>query len=95
MRLDVAFGGRWTVRTESGTGYLFDLDAMTVRRDSGTGALRRDDEDLVLWMLGICQVGRPAVLVLQVRTDGMQTIRTTSPVVSIVRVGRDNSAPPV
>lgn len=45
--------------------------------------LRRDGEELELLMLVVCQVGTPAQFWIQIRTDGIPTLRTTSPVVCI------------
>lgn len=51
--------------------------------DVGFSRLRRDDETLELLMVEECRVGEPAKLWLQVRSDAVVTLRTTSPVVRI------------
>jgi hypothetical protein len=76
-----------TVNTENST-YLLDLEEMNVRRIPGdgpySGPLRRDDETLTLVELPVPpQVGESMVMVLQIRDDGVVTIRRTSPVISI------------
>lgn len=50
---------------------------------AGFSRLRRDDETLELLMVEECRVGEPAKLWLQVGTDSVVTLRTTSPVVQI------------
>jgi hypothetical protein len=75
-----------TVNTENST-YLLDLEEMNVRRIPGdgpySGGLRRDGELLALLELRPPQVGESMVMVLQIRDDGVRTIRRTSPVMSI------------
>ena len=83
------------VTTATGSHYFLDLDNRTASRrmaataplvdflDAGFSRLRRDGETLELLMVEDCRVGKPAKLWLQVRTDAVVTLRTTSPVVRI------------
>lgn len=85
-----------TVRTETST-YVLDLDAMTATRLPGTGAgalpglppvetadLRRDAEPIPLLARPEPVVGRPLELLLQVREDGIPTVRVTNVVCEVV-----------
>jgi hypothetical protein len=88
--------GRYLVTTATGSHYVLDLTARTVKRamaataplreymDVGFSQLRRDGEGLELLMLELCAVGAPARYWIQVRDDHIVTLRTTSPVVRIV-----------
>lgn len=80
--------GRWRISTESTT-YVLDLDARTSTRlrraDDAAVDLRRDGDAIPLARLIACQRGAPAVLLLDVRGDGVQTVRTTTPVQRITR----------
>lgn len=74
------------IETESGSKYEFDLAANTVRRVPGEGAsqLRQDEE--VRPLIRIPRppvVGTPFVFVLDVRGDGVETVRTTTAVTNI------------
>lgn len=75
--LESETSGRWLVSTESGALYLVDLDAMTLRRTGGLGALRRDDEDIVLRSVIGCRVGAPAYWGLAIYPD-VVTVRETT-----------------
>jgi len=87
--------GRYLVTTATGSHYLLDLKARTVKRqmaasaplvdflDAGLSQLRRDGETLELLMLESCAVGACARYWIQVRDDRVPTLRTTSPVVRI------------
>lgn len=87
--------GVYLVTTATGSHYCLDLDNRTASRrmaataplvdflDVGLSRLRRDDETLELLMVEECRVGEPAKLWLQVRTDAVVTLRTTSPIVQI------------
>ena len=87
--------GCYLVTTATGSQYLLDLTARTVKRhmaaaaptvgylDAGFSRLRRDGEILQLLMLESCTVGAPAKYWIQVRDDHIPTLRTTSPVVRI------------
>lgn len=87
--------GRYLVTTATGSRYVFDLTARTVKRqmaataplldylDVGFSQLRRDGEALELLMLELCAVGDSARYWIQVRDDHIPTLRMTSPVVRI------------
>lgn len=87
--------GRYLVTTATGSHYVLDLTARTVKRqmaataplldylDAGFSQLRRDGETLALLMLESCCVGTSARYWIQVREDHLPTLRTTSPVVRI------------
>lgn len=76
--------GVWHLFTETGSHYEVDFDAMTVRRNSGTGELRRDGEALRLLSLGDLSIGAPAEMMLEVSRDGFATLRVTSHVTALV-----------
>ena len=84
-----AASGVVLVLTASGSRYRFDLAADTVYRvrDTGSGAasfeLRRDEEDVAVLELGPVEIGRPHVMVLDLRRDGIPTVRTTNEVISV------------
>jgi hypothetical protein len=82
--------GRWQVTTETSL-YLIDLDARLVIRvpDAGAGALpglspvaiaslRRDHEQVTLIELIECELERPLRMLLDLRRDGVVTLRTTT-----------------
>ncbi len=86
--------GRYLVTTATGSQYVMDLTARTVKRqmaatapivelDAGFSQLRRDGETLELLMLESCKVGASARYWIQVRDDHIPTLRMTSPVVRI------------
>jgi hypothetical protein len=87
--------GRYLVTTATGSQYVLDLTARTVKRqmaatapiveylDAGFSQLRRDGETLELLMLESCKVGASARYWIQVRDDHIPTLRMTSPVVRI------------
>lgn len=82
--------GRWRVTTE-GSAYLVDLDDRTVLRAPGqgsvgvTGDLRRDGDPVPLVELALCRRAEQAVMMLDVRGDGVVTLRVTSLVARITR----------
>lgn len=84
-----ATSGVVLVLTASGSRYRFDLAARTVRRirDTSSGLpsfeLRRDEEDIPVLDLGPVDIGRPLVMVLDLRHDGTPTVRTTNEVVAV------------
>jgi len=96
-RLEDGWTGQWLVVTESST-HLFDLDDRTATRYPGTGAggvgdrlvpvsgLRQDSEPIPLIELHRCKIGKRLLAVLDVRRDGVITVRETTIVVSIDRV---------
>jgi len=82
--------GRWLLVTES-SAYELDLDAHTCRRTPGAGAgptpgrdvippseLRKDNDAIPLIELGVVLVGFPAIMVVDVRGDGVLTSRQTT-----------------
>jgi hypothetical protein len=82
--------GRWQVTTETSL-YLVDLDAHLVTRvpDAGAGtppglspvaiaSLRRDHEPVTLIELIECQLDRPLRMLLDVRRDGVPTLRVST-----------------
>jgi hypothetical protein len=87
--------GRYHVTTATGSQYVLDLTARTVKRqvagsspivdylDAGFSQLRRDGETLELLLLESCAVGASARYWIQVRNDHIHTLRMTSPVVRI------------
>jgi len=88
--------GQWLVETETSS-YLFDFDDRTVTRYPGVGAgasegelpvsyLRRDGEQVRLLELARCTVGERLIAVLDVRRDGVVTVRESTFVVTITRV---------
>jgi hypothetical protein len=89
--------GRWVVTTLTSR-YLLDLDLhQLVRRpgqgdpgrfgwDSGPPAvstLRRDDDVVTLHSVAHCHLGESLVVLLDLRGDGVVTIRQSTQVVSI------------
>jgi hypothetical protein len=87
------------VETE-GAVYALDLAAMKLRRyprdeivvvedsphllPATVAALRRDGQAIPFTLLAPLEVGKPAQFLLQIRDDGVQTIRTTTDVLNIV-----------
>ena len=87
--------GVFVVSTET-SGYVLDLSARTALRVPGVGAgsapnlrparvteLRRDGEAVPLAVLVSCEVGKPLSMHLDVRGDGVLTLRETTLVRSI------------
>lgn len=86
------------VETETAI-YDLDLVAMTLRRHprpepvevedsphtlpASVAALRKDGEGIPFNFLAPLEVGKPAQFLLEIRDDGVQTIRTTTDIVSI------------
>lgn len=87
----VKSNGRWLVHTST-SAYLVDLAGPVVARFPGTGGsedfdvaiLRRDRLDIPLQAV-VAAVGRPMHLQLDLRGDGVVTLRRTTPVVRIER----------
>lgn len=96
-RLEDGAGGQWLVVTES-SAHLFDLDDRTATRYPGTGAgalddrlvpvsdLRLDSEPIPLIELHRCEIGKRLLAVLDVRRDGVITVRDSTIVITISRV---------
>lgn len=89
--------GSFAVRTSSGTLYSVDLDS-TPRKivrlaedrppvedyvQLSASKLRMDGDEIPLLAIGNLTVGERAQLVLDVRGDGVVTVRETTPVLSI------------
>lgn len=85
--------GIWAVTTETSS-YIVNLTENTVTRIPGdlatppltdiiTATLRRDNTTVPLLMLRLCRVGEPMQLLLDIRGDGIPTLRTTTIVQSI------------
>lgn len=89
--------GCFAVRTSSGTLYSVDLDSRPRKivrlaedrpptedyADLSVSKLRRDGDEIPLLAIGKLAVGETAQLVLDVRGDGVVTVRETTPVLSI------------
>lgn len=77
------------IRTETGSVYWFDPTEMTLTRvvvGAKANDLRRDGEALKVRGVSELRVGKSAVFTLEPLGEGDVTVRTTSPVVSIVKV---------
>lgn len=92
MRTD----GVWSITTETGSVYMFDLDKGTVLRmpdqDVPTHADLRHDLDTLelLGMVGEPAVDKPLVMVLQpLDSEAFATVRMTSRVTEIRELSRD------
>lgn len=81
---------RYRVLTETSS-YVVDEDEAWVVRTPGTGLdsqipvsrLRRDREAIPLLEIIRMVIGEPMILFLAIRTDGVRTLRTTTPVRSV------------
>jgi hypothetical protein len=84
--------GRFLVVTSSESRYLIDLDDSTMRRFPAMDmavdrALRRDGQSVEVVALKECTVGRPMVLLINLRVPGvLLTTRPTTDVRSIERM---------
>ena len=75
------------VTTTSGTVYLIDNEAMTVvRLIDHEGALRRDGEPIRMLEDPEPERGEVMVFLLDLRRDGVITVRLTTPVVQVLNV---------
>lgn len=70
------------VKTETGTTYLLEDGHLT--RLKAAHDLRRDGEPIKIIKMGPPTVGQRWALVLDLRQDGIPTLRLTSPVVEIL-----------
>jgi hypothetical protein len=99
---ETPLAGRWQVTTETSV-YLLDLDKNQVTRvpDAGAGPppglsppaiawLRRDHEPVSLLKLVTCTVGEPMRMLIDIRRDGVITLRMTT----VVRHLRELSVVP-
>lgn len=92
----IGLHGTWLIQTETSS-YVTDRDAATLQRLPGEGAgmdpdlpgmacvemLRKDGEIIPLLDVDICVVGERAMLLIDVRGDGVPTSRHTSVVRAI------------
>lgn len=83
--------GRWRVWTESSC-YLIDLKERWIIRERGAGVgplpdlpplaeastLRRDGDQIPLLEMYQLEIGKPMIMLLDVRGDGVSTVRTTT-----------------
>lgn len=94
--------GSFAVRTASGTLYAIHLDSprevVRLAKDQAptpryshlqAAELRRDGEAIKLVRVIAMQVGRPGLMLLDVRRDGVLTVRSTTRVVSITRLQKE------
>lgn len=82
------------VTTESGS-YIIDLEKETAirtprkdvdPREVYTADLRRDNEEVKIIALKTLQYGEPMVMILDIRQDGVETLRTTTKVQEITEI---------
>lgn len=96
--------GSFAVRTESGTLYAIHLDTprevVRLAEDQrptpryahlSAAELRRDGEAIKLIKIVEMQVGRPGLMLLDVRLDGVLTARGTTCIVSISRLREEQN----
>ena len=88
--------GRWAVRTKT-SAYVLDLDEMTCARYPGMGvgtddpdflvvARRKDDVAVPLLALEQLELHESMIMYLDIRQDGVVTMRSTTPVMSCERI---------
>ena len=78
--------GTWHIRTESGSDYTLDLDRMLCMRGRRSGEeheLRRDGEAVPIFRVITLEPGRGMDLLLDIRGDGIETLRRTTPIVTM------------
>lgn len=96
--------GSFRIQTGSGTVYVLHLDSpKTIVRlvneatpaspykGIPTAELRRDGEAVELLGIVTLMLGRPAQLILNLRRDGVPTLRTTTEVISITSLGAERA----
>lgn len=74
--------------TETGSVHELDLKAGTytrLRRGHASGTLRRDGEPIAM-LTASYAVGISGVFTLQLREDGVKTVRQTSPIVRVEEI---------
>lgn len=71
---------RITITTENS---VYVVEDNTVSRQTAGRAMRRDNEPVPLLALWSVEVGKPAIMLVEVREDRNPTLRTTSPVLSV------------
>lgn len=77
---------RYTIHTETGSTHEIDTTAMTyVRLRVGPGSmeLRRDGEPVPMKAYTLGKEGESCFFHLQIREDGVGTMRSTSPVTKV------------
>ena len=79
------------MRTRTGR-YHLDFDAGMLTREPVPGDplyptddLRKDNEPIPFQLIGNVVIGHPARFLLQIRDDGVPTVRTTTPVMMFER----------
>lgn len=76
-----------TLDTASGARYMLNPNTMTVCRynsgHEGATELRRDGEEIKLLEWPDIDLDKPLVMLLQVRSDDVVTVRSTTPVIQI------------
>ena len=84
--------GTWRIRTASAS-YEVDFGTSRLVRlpddpsgDVDPAALRRDCEQVPLLGVVLCRVGEPFVCLLDVRGDGVPTLRRSTPVQEITHL---------
>lgn len=90
--IDDTAGGTWLVTTETGSRYELDLEHRTLRRDPGTGHLRRDGQAVSLHQIVECRVGASAGFLICVE-PGVVTLRLTSHVILIEAIALFPNSP--
>jgi hypothetical protein len=90
--IDDTAGGTWLVTTETGSRYEIDFDHRTLRRDPGTGQLRRDGQAVTLHQVVECRVGTSAGFLMCVE-PGVVTLRLTSHVTHIEAISSTSTIP--
>lgn len=88
----IKYGSMFSVETETGSTYTFDLESLRVARipahtDQGEvgNVMRKDNQETELLDMSVPEVGKPVEMFLKGVSDtkGIATFRTTSPVVRI------------
>lgn len=72
-----------TFETETGSRYTIDHDNFKIIREEATHELRKDDEWRPLIAILHLREGDSARLIIDIRGDGIETVRTTSRVTRI------------
>jgi hypothetical protein len=63
--------------------YKLDPANMTVVRSNSIHEMRKDEEPVPMSFFAIGEIGEPLVMAIEVRDDGVGTIRTTSAITKI------------
>jgi hypothetical protein len=81
--------GSYLISTLSGSRQILNLDRRTTCRvprpdESGRSTLRDDNEEIDIVQIGVCEVGRAMILLVNLHIRGVEfTYRRTSPVLAI------------